>query len=205
MLRVAIKPTILTLTLLWFTGAAAAQEVVKQADDAIESDFEIVLKAEADLEQIKSGFPRDPGGLALRARKSLKNVLERDVDTPFALRINEDLGRAEEILATHHFIIATFYLGKTTHGAKKGAESRLRQIVVEYPSFSKMDEVLLRLSELAFDLEHPEDASYFSNRLICANPNSTHLQEAFEQIYKVGGNVASCDELLVRPLPATKP
>lgn len=171
-------------------------------EDSSESDFELLTKAETELRLIDTDFR--PIDHAKRAEKFLKIILQRSPDTPFRDHVVRNLRAMDETFGVHNFLIADFYL-KHACGGTRGAESRLKQIVAEYPTFSRMDEVLLKLSQLSLDLENVEGAQYYSARLICDYPSSKSVESAFLQLNKVGWTSwEGCEALKSKPLPALK-
>jgi hypothetical protein len=60
--------------------------------------------------------------------------------------------------------------------------------VREYPTFSKMDEVLFRLNTIATRFERPDDAARYLGLLVCDYPNSTYASRAFARLEEAGTN-----------------
>lgn len=189
---------LLLVTLLLVVGfPVKAQDVSSQLPE--KSDFELLMDAEADLK----ASPRDENCFAHRAEKTLKTILQRSPDTPFRFQIAEDLKSIGEILANHNLAIATFYQHRE-HGLRS-AETRLKQIITDYPNFSRTDEVLVRLSQTSIGLEAPEAASYYLIRLICNYPTSKLSEGAFEQLNQLGiADWSSCDAVKSKLLPNSK-
>src|SRR5262245_38450161 len=181
--------------LMLSAGRAAAQE--SATGEAQESEYESIAKAEADLNQALSGKTTD---FDIKAYKRLKGILQRNPESDYRLRILEDLKPLEESLGQHNLQIATFYMEKCQRAksACKGAEQRLLQIVNEYPTFSKMDEVLLRLGDLAARDEKAEDASRYLWTVVCNYPESKLSETVFGKLNQLGSSFAGCSKTTVQ-------
>jgi outer membrane protein assembly factor BamD (BamD/ComL family) len=185
------------LTLL-IASTVPAQESTAAAQP--ESDYELLLKAEADLKPTSFCFGNRPD-CAIRAHKTLKNILLRNPHSAYRFQILEDMKQPEEVLGQHNLLIAAYYMKKASRGQAglKGAESRLLQIVNEYPYFSRMDEVLLRLGDLAALDERVEDASRYLWTLICNYPESRLSASAFSQLNQIASRpFQGCEKSMVQ-------
>lgn len=131
-----------------FSSTSPAQEM----DGSPETDLALLIRLEADIQLLNSGkFIRNPDVVALKAERRLKDILNRNPNAAFHFQATEALRQVQEYLGNHLLSVANFYLGRDhkLRGSLKGAESRLSEIVRKYPRFSKMDEVLLKLSIVA--------------------------------------------------------
>lgn len=197
-----VSNLLVLILLLLSTIPGKAQEV--KYGEISENDFELVLKAEADL-SIAASQSLNKIHFARGAEKSLKEILQRSPETPLRSRILQDLKPWQEFLGQHNFDVALFFLAKS-QGSKRhgllGAESRLKEIVREYPEFSHLDEVLIRLAEVSTQLEKPDGPSYYLKRLVCECPASSYSEKAFSQLYQVGiDSWDTCEALKLKPLP----
>jgi outer membrane protein assembly factor BamD (BamD/ComL family) len=175
-----------------------------QAQESIcwgpESDYELLLKVEADLKPTSFCF-WNRGDYAIRSYKTLKSILLRNPESAYRFQILEDMKPVEEILGQQNLVIADFYMKKVSRGQAglKGAKSRLLQIVNEYPYFSRMDEVLLRLGDLAALDERVEDASHYLWTLICNYPESRLSASAFSQLNQIASRpFQGCEKSMVQ-------
>lgn len=158
----------LVLLMLALTSVAAAQQ--ETTDLRPESDIELLTKAEADIEELRKGTLR-PVLLASRAEKLLKEILKRNLEPSLRDRALADLKPVQEILGEHNRQVAEYYWQSHRY---KAAESRLLQIAREYTSYSKMGEVLFRLSQIAQNTDRPEDEARYLGILVCEHPASDY-------------------------------
>src|SRR5262245_53827086 len=182
---------------LLIAGTAAAQEATTAQTQ--ESEYESLAKAEADADQAFSG-PRKSTDLAIRAHRRLKSLLEAKPDSIYRFQILEDMRPLQQLLGEHDLAIAVFYM-ETVYpatGRWKAAEARLLRIVNEYPTFSKMDEVLLRLGDLAARDEKAEDASRYLWTVVCNYPESKLSETVFGKLNQVGSSFAGCSKTTVQ-------
>ncbi len=167
----------------------------QEASKLVDSEVDLLLAAEADIQLLSSAFFSRKTDVARRAERSLEAILTRDPDTPLRLRIVEDLKPIHELLAEHNLQLAQFYLGRQ-HGGLKGAQSRLLEITRRYPSYSKMDEVLLNLARIAIREENPDDAVRNLWTLVCKYPASRLSPAAFDEIWRLGvSDWEGCEQL----------
>ena len=178
------------IALSGFLPKAVGQEQIETAPD---SPVESVLKAEAEIELVRSHQTLDSQNVSIRAWRRLKAIPVSDVDADLKRRIDADLLPLEEFFGTHNLEIANFYLSRTDGGVK-GARDRLMQIVQEYPDFSGMDEVLMRLSDVSIRSEDPDEARNYLRKLLCKYPGSIHTSQAFARLNEIGyGEWRGCE------------
>jgi outer membrane protein assembly factor BamD (BamD/ComL family) len=182
----------LVLFSLVLSSSALAQDTALV--EKSESNIELLIKAQADIQELKKGALRTRD-LAYGAERNLKTILQRDPDSPLRFQVLEDLKQVQEILGQHSLLIADFFMSHGHGHSSKGAEFRLLQIVREYPAFSKTDEVLFRLATLTFEDERPDDATRYLWKLVCNYPNSPYSKSAFEQLNGIGFRLwEGCDK-----------
>jgi len=179
------------LVILIFAGShERAQERTSPPDSPLES----LQKAEAEIQQLQSGVRLDSLNVAMRAWRRLKAIVPNANDAYLRVRVARDMIPLEEILGYHDLQIANFYLSRE-HGGIKGAEDRLLYISEEYPDFSKMDEVLLRLSDASLRDGNPNQARTYLGRLVCTYPGSANAKAAFDRLSEIGfDGSAECDK-----------
>jgi outer membrane protein assembly factor BamD (BamD/ComL family) len=192
--RIVFRLIIISLLLLAANRVAPAQEETK-VNRQIESDAEMLGKVEEDVQLLTSEkFVGDRQVMAIRADRQLKKILQLYPDTPLRDHVKEALSQVEEILGLHDLQLAQFYFNLGRGGAMEGAQSRLQQIIREYPNFSRMDEVLLLLGKVYLKDEQMEAAVNYFRKLVCQYPTSKNISEAFEQLNKIGFDASKgCD------------
>ncbi|MDT5122048.1 MAG: outer membrane protein assembly factor BamD [Acidobacteriota bacterium] len=184
------------------THVSWAQEVPAD-EQRLESDEEMLRKAEENVQLIisKRFFEKHGGDLARKTEQQLKDILQLYPNTPLRDRVEENLVRVQEELATHELSVARFYQARYEHGegGLKGAQNRLNEILKKYPKFSLMDEVLLRFGTLYLKSEQPDEAANFFWKLVCKYPSSQYVSEALEQLSKIGINTSEdCNNLRLK-------
>jgi tetratricopeptide (TPR) repeat protein len=90
----------------------------------------------------------------------------------------------QQILGLHEKEIANFYMG--SRQAYKAAESRWRDIVANYPTFTYRDEALYKLGVALIEQEQPEEAAAFFSELVRDMPLSEYSGEAKKYLEKLG-------------------
>src|SRR5438874_2473915 len=94
---------------------------------------------------------------------------------------------ALEIAARHNLEEARWNV--TKRKAYEGARDRLQEIIVTYPDFSRMDEVVFLMGELHLKLGKNEKAAEYYNKLLKAYPESEFAKKTRTRL----------DELKVEP------
>jgi outer membrane protein assembly factor BamD len=118
------------------------------------------------------------------AEFQLKAALQSCQVSPLKPQIENDLRDVQQVLALHELSIARFYI--ETRQAYKAGESRLRDIVTQYPFFSYYDESLYLLGVSLIEQEQPEEAADHFTRLVRDYPNSQHAGKGKEYLEKLG-------------------
>jgi outer membrane protein assembly factor BamD len=121
---------------------------------------------------------------AKQAEFMLKAALQSCQDSPLKPSIENDLTDVQQVLGLHELDIARFYI-KNKQSYKAG-ESRLRDIVTQYPLFSYYDESLYLLGVSLIEQEQPEEASEYFTRLLRDYPNSEYAGKGKEYLERLG-------------------
>lgn len=102
------------------------------------------------------------------AEKNLKTIIDVCPSVDIDPKIGSELSIVIEENAEHIFFLAKYYFDQFQKGGRglKGSQSRLRQIKIEYPEFSKMDEALFLLGKTYQFERNFEDAESTFNELI---------------------------------------
>jgi outer membrane protein assembly factor BamD len=121
---------------------------------------------------------------AKQAEHQLKAAEQTCRNSPMLPRIQGDLVLVQQNLALHELDIARFYIDKRQ--AYKSGESRLRDIVNNYPFFSYYDESLYRLGVSLIEQEQPEEAADYFTRLVRDYSKSEYAGKGKEYLEKLG-------------------
>jgi outer membrane protein assembly factor BamD len=111
--------------------------------------------------------------------------------------VQQRLIEVQENLAMHNKTVGDFYFDsryKHRGGGLKGAQSRYKEIVDKYPSFSFMDDVLFRLATTYREEEEPDEAAKYYQRIVRDYPNSDFVEKAREQLNIIGATVPEPDK-----------
>jgi outer membrane protein assembly factor BamD len=121
---------------------------------------------------------------AKQAEFMLKAALQSCQTSQLKPAIESDLRDVQQVLGLHELDIARFYI-KNRESYKAG-ESRLRDIVNQYPLFSYYDESLYLLGVSLIEQEQPEEASEYFTRLLRDYPNSEFAGKGKEYLERLG-------------------
>ncbi len=121
---------------------------------------------------------------ARQAEFQLKAALQSCQMSALKPQIESDLKDVQQALGLHELDIARFYINNRQ--AYKAGESRLRDIIVQYPFFSYYDESLYLLGVTLIEQEQPEEASEYFTKLVRDYPNSEFSKKGREYLEKLG-------------------
>jgi outer membrane protein assembly factor BamD len=121
---------------------------------------------------------------AKQAEFQLKAAEQSCRTSPVLPTIQNDLREVQQVLGLHELDIARFYI--SNRQAYKAGESRLRDIITQYPFFSYYDESLYLLGVSLIEQEQPEEASDYFTRLVRDYPNSEFSKKGKEYLEKLG-------------------
>jgi outer membrane protein assembly factor BamD len=121
---------------------------------------------------------------AKKAYQQLKSASQTCQNSPMFALIKNDQSDVEQVLGLHEIDISRFYL--YNRQAYKAAESRLRDIVSNYPLFSYFDESLYLLGVSLVEQEQPEEATEYFTRLVRDYSNSEFADKGRDYLKKLG-------------------
>jgi outer membrane protein assembly factor BamD len=121
---------------------------------------------------------------AKQAEHQLKAAEQACRNSDVLPKIQSDLKLVQQNLAMHELDIARFY--NDNRHAYKAGESRLRDIVTNYPFFTYYDEALFRLGVSLIEQEQPEEASEYFTRLVRDYSKSEYAGKGKEYLEKLG-------------------
>jgi outer membrane protein assembly factor BamD len=125
---------------------------------------------------------------AKQAEFMLKAAMQSCQSSQLKPAIENDLKDVQQVLGLHELDVARFYF-KGTAGrqpAYNASESRLRDIVNQYPFFSYFDESLYLLGLSLIQMERPEEAAEYFTRLVRDYPNSEYSDKGKEYLEGLG-------------------
>jgi outer membrane protein assembly factor BamD len=134
---------------------------------------------------------------AKQAEFRLQAALQSCQNSPQKPSIESDLRDVQQVLGLHELDIARFYI-KNRQSYKAG-ESRLRDIVNKYPTFSYYDESLYLLGVSLIEQEQPEEASDYFTRLVRDYPNSEFTDEGKKYLERLGKPIPAAANNNPRP------
>ncbi|MGH9908124.1 MAG: outer membrane protein assembly factor BamD, partial [Pyrinomonadaceae bacterium] len=144
---------------------------------------------------------------ARKAELRLKVLLQQYPQSKLRPDVEQRLTEVQENLAMHNLQIGNFYMDaryKPGKGGLKGAQSRYKEIVEKYPSFSFMDTVLYRLATTYQLEEEPDEAAKYYQQLLRNHPNSEFAEKAREQLAIIGAPVPDPDPARKNAPPAER-
>jgi outer membrane protein assembly factor BamD (BamD/ComL family) len=119
------------------------------------------------------------------AEQQLRKITVNCADVPWLAQAKEHLRTAQEERASTSLSIGLFYLERYrlgTSGTIEGARSRLAMIVEQYPEFSKLDQVLVRLGDASVVAGRLDEAVACYRRVVKEFPGSQYFGEAALQL-----------------------
>lgn len=127
------------------------------------------------------------------AQAEFKEFLLKYSDSPLMPRAEARLREVQEVLAEGDYEVAHFYYEKRANPA---AESRLKEIVERYPSFSMADRACWDLAQTYQRMNKPKMAVPYYDRLVALYPLSPLIPKA-------KGELASLHQPVPQPTLAT--
>lgn len=168
---------------------------------------DVMLKvAEAAMRQM--GLADRDVSRARKAENQLKALMQQFPNTSLRPDVEVRLREVQENLAMHHLTVANFYYDRYTRGSApnpKGAQSRLREIVKNYPNFSYMDEALYKLGVTYVQEEEPDEAAKYFQQLVRDYPNSEYIAKGVEQLDAIGSPKPAPDPKKMSEAPPPRP
>ncbi|MGH9766824.1 MAG: outer membrane protein assembly factor BamD [Blastocatellia bacterium] len=121
---------------------------------------------------------------AKQAEHQLKAAEQACRNSEVLPKIQADLRTVQQVMGLHELDIARFYMDNRR--AYKAGESRLRDIITNYPFFSYTDESLYRLGVVLIEQEQPEEAAEYFTRLLRDFSKSEFSGKGKEYLEKLG-------------------
>ncbi len=140
--------------------------------------------------KIAQSFMRQMGAYnrdATSARKAYQQLISAEQScqsSPVLTVIKRDKEAVQQMLGLHEQEIAKFYIFQRQ--AYKAGESRLRDIINNYPLFGYYDESLYLLGVSLIEQEQPEEAAEYFTRLVRDYSTSEFAKKGKEYLEKLG-------------------
>ncbi len=133
---------------------------------------------------------RDPT-YARKAQTELEKLLKDYPDSELVPAALEYKREVEENLALGVQIKGNFYFDRKSYLA---SESRYKELLEKFPSFSYLDETLFKLGKSLEEQGRIEEASTFYSRLVREFPFSSHYEGAKEKLVLLEKEIPPVDE-----------
>ena len=166
------------------------------------SDRVLLKIAEAEMRQI--GLPDRDSTHAKRAETKLKALLQQYQNSFLKAEAEKRLGEVQDNLGLHNLYIANYYYTLSVDqkkGGLKGAQSRYREIIDKYPSFTFMDEVLYKLAVTYLLEEETDQAARYFQKIVSDYPNSEYAEKSKEQLGLIGATIPPVNPERANVLP----
>ena len=126
-----------------------------------------------------------------QALVEFKKVLTNYPLSEEAKLAQKQITESEERLASHNFNIGYHYYQRR---AFKASTSRLTEILTNFPSFSKMDEVYFYLADSYYKWNKIEESIPFFTKLVTDYPESKLAKKAQERLAEIDGATKKIDQ-----------
>src|SRR5215204_5925195 len=149
-----------------------------------------------EVEMRRMGLANRDISPARKAEHRLKFCLQQFPKSSLRPEIEIRLSEVQENLADHEKDVGDQYFNKFyQHRANnlKGAQSRYREIVDKYKSYSGMASVLYRYATTYLEEEEPDEATKYLQQVVRRHPNSEYAEKAKEKLAAIGAQVPDPD------------
>jgi len=117
-----------------------------------------------------------------QAVKALESMIKQYPDTKEAEDAKKKIAIAREILAMHYFGIG---VSNFRMKAYQGAVTRFKQVIDEYPEFSKQDKLFFFTGRSYYGMRDLDSAISFFQKIISSFPKSKYVGAAKKMITKI--------------------
>ncbi len=151
-----------------------------------------VLLKIAESEMRRIGLPDREIVNAKRAEQKLKAFIQNYPTSPLRPLVDQRLKEVQDNLGLHNLFIGNYYYTQSVDqkkGGLKGAQSRYREILDKYPSFSFMDEALYKLAVTYLLEEETDQAARYFQQIVRDYPNSDYIEKSKEQLGIIGAKI----------------
>jgi tetratricopeptide (TPR) repeat protein len=151
-----------------------------------------VLLKIAESEMRRIGLPDREIANARRAEQRLKAFIQNYPNSPLRTLVDLRLKEVQDNLGLHNLYIGNYYYTLSVNqkkGGLKGAQSRYREILDKYPSFSFMDEALYKLAVTYLLEEETDQAARYFQQIVRDYPSSEWVEKSKEQLGLIGAKI----------------
>lgn len=192
-------------TLILLVGSCSvlyAQEIIPPIDQLQSSDCTQDLYNQAEKLYLRGSVDSNTTS---RAEQLISKMMATCRFAESDQHLQSELDVLHETRAEHNFLIAKYYFDQFKNGKPgfKGAQSRFIQITTKYPHFSRIDEVLLLLSETYIYDDNCGSAKTVLEKLINDFPTSTVRGNLEADLQMVRTNLDVCHVIQGPPPPET--
>jgi outer membrane protein assembly factor BamD len=120
-----------------------------------------------------------------QALAEFKRVVTNYPQSEEAKLAQEKIAECEDRLATQEFMIAVFYYKSS---APKASTRRLTEILTNYPTFGRMDEVYFYLADSYYKWRKISESVPYFTKLVSDYPNSKFVKKAQERLREIEKN-----------------
>jgi len=119
----------------------------------------------------------------IAALKQFESLVQQFPETDEAADARKNIVKIREYLATHYYSIG---LANFKLKAFKGAINRFKQVIDDYPEYSRNDRTFYYAGRTYFAMKEYESALSFFQRVINSYPRSKYVKKSQKMIVKIG-------------------
>jgi outer membrane protein assembly factor BamD len=138
----------------------------------------------------------------VKAAQAIQKFLNTFPDSDYGPIVQQYEKEVNEHLAQSDYGVANFYFEK---GNYLGAQSRYKEIVERYGTFSRFDETLYRLAKISEIANNKDEATDYLTKIAQGYPFSRHYEEAKSELQKLGKPVPEINAQLAAANQANLP
>jgi outer membrane protein assembly factor BamD len=113
------------------------------------------------------------------AEIELKSMIESYPDSDLLDEAKRDLRAVQEVLADHAYGVGNFYMRDRNYAA---SVSRYKELMINYPDYSKMPNTLFNLAEALRNAGNEEEAGIYYARVVMEHPLSNQVTDAKQRL-----------------------
>jgi outer membrane protein assembly factor BamD len=142
----------------------------------------------ANMRQMRT--PDRDRSYTIKAENEIKKFLQMFPKSEYLGVAQQYLNEVQENLALGNYGIGQFY---NDRGNLAGARLRYKEIVDQYPNFSRMDETYYQLAQVLEKSNNPDEAAIYYGRLATGYPFSRYFEDSKTKLAALGKPVPQVD------------